>query len=189
MVQSAARYSPNLKPTQLLMRLTDPRRGGFMIYENDTSDQGSRTPILLYSLDGRFVKLDRIGEVPEGERINAHYMGEANGIIGKGTIRGIDYSLTGSDGVVQIHVHEVFYSPEKELVAFEREGHGRPVGDGELCLKGTAKARTAIPALKWINYAALWWMGTVYKKTGRLELSIYTDDEPARLVKGGEYVG
>lgn len=128
---------------------------------------------LLFSVDARFVKLDRIGRVPEGERTNAHYLGDASGMLGPGKMRGIDYSLTRPDGVVAIHVYEVFTSEENYLIALERRGVGVPAGEAEISISGTGWARTAQEGQAWLNDTPLMWRGIVNRQTGQLRLKIF----------------
>jgi|SRR5690349_7489850 len=142
---------------------------------NDTDEQLSNQPLgtILFSVEARFVKLDRIGVVPEGERVNAHFMGDVTGVLGPGKLRGIDYSLKRPDGVVAIHVHEVFSSDENYMIAIERQGVGTPEGETLLSLSGTGWARTAREDQAWLNDSPLVWRGSVNKQTGSLTLRFY----------------
>lgn len=134
---------------------------------------------MLFSVEARFVKLDRIGRVPEGERTNAHFLGDVDGMFGPGKVRGIDYSLTRPDGVVAVHVHEVFTSEDNNLIALERHGVGTPMGEAELSLSGTGWARTAQENQAWLNDAPLLWQGVVNRQTGQLSLRIFAVKSPA----------
>lgn len=142
---------------------------------NITDDQLNNRPLgtMLFSVEARFVKLDRLGLVPEGERVNAHFLGDVTGMLGQGKIRGIDYSLKRPDGVVAIHVHEVFTSNENYMIAIERQGIGTPEGETMLSLSGTGWARTAQENQAWLNDSPLVWRGSVNKETGSLSLRIY----------------
>ncbi len=143
---------------------------------NITDEQLDGRPLgtMLFSVEARFVKLDRIGMVPEGERVNAHFMGDATGLLGPGKLRGIDYSTKRSDGVVAIHVHEVFTSDDNYLIAIERQGLGTPEGETTLLVSGTGWARAAQDnQAAWLNDTPIVWHGSINKETGSLNLKFY----------------
>ena len=128
---------------------------------------------VLLEVEARFVKLDKIGVVPEGERINAHYWGEGSGIIGVGKLRGIDYSLKRADGTIEMHVHEVFFDGDDHLFSLERQGIARPDQDQKLSLSGVGAARTSKQSHAWLNNTPLRWEGVVDRASGRLSLKMF----------------
>jgi hypothetical protein len=112
---------------------------------------------ILCRISGRFVKIEKIGLVPEGDRSNFHYLAEVEGPEIKGQLRGIDYSVT-VDGVVNVNILEVLTTEGGDKIFIERSGRSIPGGtEGEVLLRGEGKARTAFPELAWINQVPLTW--------------------------------
>jgi hypothetical protein len=112
---------------------------------------------VLYTMSNRWVKIERIGDVPEGERVNFHYAGEVDGAELRGTLRGIDYSCRVGNRIA-VHIHEVLSTTDDELVTIERTGHSAPTDDeGMVLLRGQLRAQTAAPRLAWLNGLPLIW--------------------------------
>jgi hypothetical protein len=120
---------------------------------------------LLYQIKARFVKIEVIGDTPDGERKNFHYMGEVFGGELQGTLRGIDYALT-REGVVQAHIHEV--------LTMERRGSSVSVDDPDLVvIKGEGLARTASAQLAWLNEATISWSASLNRNTVEFTAEVY----------------
>lgn len=127
---------------------------------------------LLYTISGRFVKIDEIGIVPDGERKNFHYLGDCEGEL-KGTLRGVDYALT-KDGVVHIHIHELFTTDQGEKISIERTGCSVPCDDPDtVLLEGTGIAGTGAARLSWLNGVPLKWRARINRKSVHFTAEVY----------------
>ncbi|MBO8162858.1 MAG: DUF3237 family protein [Brevibacillus sp.] len=128
---------------------------------------------MLYTIQGRFVKIDQIGPVPQGERTNFHYMADCEGEQVKGTLRGIDYALT-KDGVVHIHIHELLTTDQGEKITIERTGHSVPGPDPDtVLLEGVGKAGTGAARLTWLNEVPIAWKARINRKTVHFTAEVY----------------
>lgn len=113
---------------------------------------------LVYTISGRFVKIEKIGVVPEGDRSNFHYRADVDGEEIKGKLSGIDYSITDDKGVVHVNIMEVLTTNDDEKIFIQRKGRSIPVSDGNsVVLRGEGNAATSSPKLSWINHRPVAW--------------------------------
>jgi hypothetical protein len=128
---------------------------------------------LLYQINARFVKIEDIGNVPEGERKNFHFMGEISGEELQGTLRGIDYALT-YEGLVQAHIHEVLTTEQGEKISLERTGtQVQDENKDQVLLVGQGQAHTASERLAWLNEANLTWKAYINQTTISYTAEVY----------------
>ena len=111
---------------------------------------------LLYAITGRFVKIEKIGQVPKGERTNFHFMAEVEGPEVRGKLRGIDYSRA-VDGVVHVDIYEVLTTIEGEKVFLKRSGLSETRDGDEILIRGEGRAETAAERLSWLNQTDIGW--------------------------------
>ncbi len=112
----------------------------------------------LYRIAGRFVKVERLGLLPEGERTNFHYRGDVEGDEIAGKLSGIDYSVTDAVGTVEVRIIEVLTTAADEKIFIERSGRSLPVDDpNDVHIRGEGRARSASPRLAWLDDAPLRW--------------------------------
>lgn len=128
---------------------------------------------LLYRIKARFVKIEDIGKVPEGERKNFHFMGELSGEELKGTVRGIDYALI-QDGIVQTHIHEVLTTEQGEKISLERNGTQVPTPNkDEVLLEGRVQMRAASERLAWLHEANIGWRAFINQNSVEYTAEVY----------------
>jgi len=128
---------------------------------------------VLYRIKARFVKIEDIGKVPEGERKNFHFMGDISGEELQGTTRGIDYALT-QDGIVQAHIHEVLTTEQGEKISLERIGIQIPSANkDEVLLEGRVQMRTGSQRLAWLHDANIGWRAYINPASVEFNAEVY----------------
>jgi len=130
---------------------------------------------ILYTIKARFVKIETIGPVPEGDRKNYHFIAEIIGESLNGTLSGIDYSLT-VNNQVQAHIHEVLTTEQGEKISFERTGTSIEQENPDMVvITGQGQARTAIKHLSWLNTARITWKAQIPRQGLEFSAEIYQE--------------
>lgn len=146
----------------------------------------SAPPDFAYRMEADFTEIVPIGAVPEGLRMDAHYNGTVIEGPLAGLIRGIDYLLIRSDGVIVLDVRETITTAAGHHIAIRGQGYGlagapppaagaqqsSPVGSPDVPspILGVAFCQTTAPEMLWLNRTILAFTGTANLGTGKLQV-------------------
>lgn len=147
-------------------------------------------PDFAFRMEATFTDVAVIGMLPEGLRIDAHYNGSMiAGPLAGAIVRGVDYLLIRSDGVIVLDVRETITTASGRCIALRAQGYGsvrsEPQAgaatvspqqgakvawpDASNPLLGVATCQTTDPELLWMNEAMLVFSGTANLGTSKLQ--------------------
>lgn len=151
--------------------------------------RGAPPPDFAFRMEATFTDVAMIGMLPEGLRIDAHCSGSMiAGPLAGAIVRGVDYLLIRSDGVIVLDVRESITTAAGRCIAVRAQGYGSvgsepragadavpPPGakmawpDASSPLLGVAICQTTDPEFLWMNETMLVFTGTANLGTGKLQ--------------------